>query len=703
MDNLSARQVSDIARQLQEAVIKCSERCLYQAAKWAAEMLTSLPSSRAQDQVASPTDTEIDSQMEDIENERPAIPSGVISQNEDLREARLEAAEVHKYLLAKMYFDCREYDRCAAVFLPDTLPQGQLHKRQSPKSSKTPNSKGKQFAPAGSPQTAESYAGDGLPHLSQKSLFLALYAKYLSGEKRKDEESEMILGPTDTAGTINKELTPIMAILGARLDNTVDPTTSAGAVSLSFLEYLYAVTLAKSKNATLAKTRLIRSLNLYEWNWSAYQELAVLLTSTDGLDAALTHLPQNLPKLIFYIYAQQSLFQADPAAFKSLKSLKPLFPASSFLKTQKALLLYHGKDFDRASHIFAKVLAREPYRLDDLDAYSNILYVMESRPQLAHLAHLVTAVDRFRPESACVVGNYYALKSEHEKAILYFRRALTLDRSFLSAWTLMGHEYVELKNTQAAIECYRRAVDTNRKDYRAWYGLGQTYEVLEMHLYALWYYQRAAALCPFDAKMWTAVGACLGKMGRSEQAIGAYKRALEVGSYYESGSAQSSFGSQATARPGSAVGRDKAVVLDPDVLYAIAMVYYEMGEKGEMRAYLELVLAQEEGVGVEKREDGVDAEANDLKSSILSTASGGGPNSSGSGHGDSGVGGIGVTATTSRARHLLCKLEMEKGGKTSLTRALDLANELCQDGWEVEDAKALMRDIRGRLGVETRA
>lgn len=40
----------------------------------------------------------------------------------------------------------------------------------------------------------------------------------------------------------------------------------------------------------------------------------------------------------------------------------------------------------------------------------------------------------------------------------YFRRATELDRTYLSAWTLMGHEYVEMKNSHAAIEAYRRAV-----------------------------------------------------------------------------------------------------------------------------------------------------------------------------------------------------------------------------------------------------
>ena len=55
-------------------------------------------------------------------------------------------------------------------------------------------------------------------------------------------------------------------------------------------------------------------------------------------------------------------------------------------------------------------------------------------------------------------GNYYSLRSQHEKAVLYFQRVLKLNPNYLSAWTLMGHEYMELKNTPAAIQAYRHAI-----------------------------------------------------------------------------------------------------------------------------------------------------------------------------------------------------------------------------------------------------
>ena len=55
------------------------------------------------------------------------------------------------------------------------------------------------------------------------------------------------------------------------------------------------------------------------------------------------------------------------------------------------------------------------------------------------------------------LGNYYSLRGDHEKAVLYFKQALKLNPKHVVAWTLLGHEFVELKNTSAAIESYRRA------------------------------------------------------------------------------------------------------------------------------------------------------------------------------------------------------------------------------------------------------
>lgn len=336
---------------------------------------------------------------------------------------------------------------------------------------------------------------------------------------------------------------------------------------------------------------------------------------------------------------------------------------------------------------------------------------MGARPQLAFVAQIATATDKFRPETCCVVGNYYSLKSEHEKAVMYFRRALTLDRNFLSAWTLMGHEYIEMKNTHTAIESYRRAVDVNRKDYRAWYGLGQAYEVLDMSFYALFYYQRAAALRPYDPKMWQAVGSCYAKMGRIEQSIQALKRALVAGSYYAD---------DGRSVPGASPGSGARKVLDPETLHQVATLYERLGDLDEAAAYMELTLQQETGGAPVNEEDSADE--NDYSSASEHAAhSDGDEGSNGDTDGlshsrrrgrkkgarassfgvqndDSNVNdpwhhGTGPTVTTSKARLWLAQYALRNG---DLERADQLAGELCQDGMEVEEAKALMRDVRAR-------
>ena len=588
----------------------------------------------------------------DVPPSMPTFPSS----NPDPEEARLEAQELPKYLLAKSYFDCREYERCAAVFMPSILPRGPLIPTSPNAKTRTPTKsakgKGKEKESSPSAETDPIPLGNALPHLSQKSLFLAMYAKYMSGEKRKDEESEMILGPADSGGAINRELVPLTRSLeGWFADRAANGLEGS---NQGWLEYLYGIVLAKGKTEEDAKRWLIKSVHLCPFNWGAWLELKDLLNRFEDLQRIVRELPQNLMTLIFHLYASQELYQSTEASHHELNELERIFPESQFLKTQRAMLFYHAKNFDEAETIFSTLLHADPHRLDSLDHYSNILYVMSARPKLAFLAQVATATDKFRPETCCVVGNYYSLKSEHEKAVMYFRRALTLDRNFLQAWTLMGHEYVEMKNTHAAIESYRRAVDANRKDYRAWYGLGQTYEVLEMHLYALFYFQRAASLRSYDPKMWHAVGNCYDQVDRPIQSIKAYKRALVAGTLYDQGS---SFGSGATN------GERPQGVLDPEILLKIALVYEKMDRQDEAASYMEMTLAQEEGLGED--EDGETA----------------GP-------------GTGVTNTTSKARMWLARWEFARGG---LARAMELANELCQDGSEVEDAKALIRDLRARM------
>lgn len=301
-------------------------------------------------------DTDTDSPAEVAD----APPPNPYLQAQDPAEAALEAQEAHKYLLAKSYFDTREYDRCAAVFLPPTISPAPLSSKSptmKPGDPLTPH-KGRPKASPFSPGRDSAVVRNPYPKLSQKSLFLALYSKYLAGEKRKDEETEMVLGPADGGMTANRELPDLARGLGDWLAERREKGLQDR--SQGWLEYLYGVILLKGRNEEEARKWLIQSVHLNPFNWGAWQELNGVLESTEDVCDSHRHidhwmltlgqlrhvvdlLPKNVMTLIFHVYCSQELYQATDDTYEALSELETIFPSSAFLKTQRALLYYHSK------------------------------------------------------------------------------------------------------------------------------------------------------------------------------------------------------------------------------------------------------------------------------------------------------------------------------------------------------------------------
>jgi len=305
------------------------------------------------------SDTDVDSLVTTPETESAHAKTHFHQSTSTPRERQLEKLERHKYLLAKTYFDCREYDRCAAVFLPAMLPKGQIAETNSTPKAKRQTSSNKRPNVKTKPSLDGTSVSRGCPEISEKALFLALYAKYMSGEKRKDEDSEMILGPADNGLNVNRELVSIGRILQARFGLQEERSEKGQ----GWLEYLYGIVLIKGKDDEEAKRWLLKSLALYPFNWSAWLELGSLISSTDGvgifgsprritrllilsrlqLQSVLTKVPSTIMSLIFLVYENQELFQTHDFILQEARKLKALFPTSSFIKCQKALLYYHAK------------------------------------------------------------------------------------------------------------------------------------------------------------------------------------------------------------------------------------------------------------------------------------------------------------------------------------------------------------------------
>ncbi|VDM25695.1 unnamed protein product [Toxocara canis] len=126
-------------------------------------------------------------------------------------------------------------------------------------------------------------------------------------------------------------------------------------------------------------------------------------------------------------------------------------------------------------------------------------------------------------------ANYYSLRGDHEKSVVFLQRSLKLNPNNSSVWTLIGHEFMEQKNNSAACLAYRKAVQSDPNDYRGWYGLGQLYDILKMPSYSLYYYQQAHKCKSDDSRMLVALGEVYTRLNRVSDAQKCLLKAFKVG------------------------------------------------------------------------------------------------------------------------------------------------------------------------------
>ncbi|KAF7315598.1 Anaphase-promoting complex subunit 8 [Mycena indigotica] len=477
---------------LRASIRQCAERGLFSASKWSSELLLAIPLSRRHiDDSESYASTQlVDPPL--VPPRHPLAPPLAIQPDEEL-QLELEAAEEDALFSARTFLESRD-------------PMRAIHcLRQCS---------------------------------STKAKFIEYYSHFIQATENGAQRNWSKLD--NNRHQPPEPLNPTVDVLLTAVLNATDP----------WLLYLKALFLSRfPMRRDEAIESAILSIAGFPWNWGVWSLLSTCINDGGELSAILPLLPLPTVHPFVQMFQIKTMNELQAPSDHELglcdQLLSPeLFPNSLWIMSQRACAFYHAHDFKQAQAQFERILEIDPHRADNIDIFSDVLYVTDNRLKLSRLANDFLMLDRERPEVCCLVGNLYSQRAEHEKAIKYFRRATQLDRTYLSAWTLMGHEHVEMKNSSAAIESYRRAIgllplvlviaalsfspsiDVNRKDYRAWYGLGQAYELLNMHQYALHYYHNATALRPYDVRLWQAQGMCYEEMGRLREAIECFKRAL---------------------------------------------------------------------------------------------------------------------------------------------------------------------------------
>jgi anaphase-promoting complex subunit 8 len=185
-----------------------------------------------------------------------------------------------------------------------------------------------------------------------------------------------------------------------------------------------------------AREVLITACRRYPWNWSAWQALASSCLKLEHLHQVLSHrLIDEIKHCSFsymfdFFQAHAELeLQLNSDGLARYKQINQTF-TNPYVMAQTAVALFNLRgtyraatllcqlanavllalltrctEYSEASCIFEVLRQENPYRLDTMDIYSNILYVTEERSMLSVLAQFAVAIDKYRPETCFIIGN----------------------------------------------------------------------------------------------------------------------------------------------------------------------------------------------------------------------------------------------------------------------------------------------------------
>ncbi|KAJ3373892.1 Anaphase-promoting complex subunit 23 [Allomyces arbusculus] len=502
----------DTRQHLRDAVRECSDRGLIFAAKWAAEQLNGLSESASQIPPHMPTTgsrpsssysggspfyaSGSQSRLSNITQRPRSSPLALTSALPRSRSALFASAgpaqpssyaaatttEWDKpadhdiYLLAKAYFDMREY-RLAAETVKDVM--------------------------------------------SPKGVSLWALALFLAGERTKQDKRGIPLSAADSKFEVNSELT----VIYAKLHPFVAPDSGRRD---PWLLYMQGLVLAQMPGRQPdAIDHLVESIQLYPFNWSAWAELAKCMTSEMLYHDTVPRLPDTYARVFFQAQCAADL-GLDPAVpTVMLEKMQRSLPDSVTLQRMLAVMYVRLRDFEGAEATFSRLYAKHRYLLDSIDEYAFTLRLLQRAPKLKMLARQALVTDRARPEALLVLAHTLINEPDrHEDAIEVLQRVLWLRRRDAQVWWMLGQQLQEIYKTEAAAEAYRRAMDLAPQDPRPMASLAQAYQQLGMYAFAIEYLERAVTVRPNDGNYRAQLAVAYKCVGRAKDAREAARAAL---------------------------------------------------------------------------------------------------------------------------------------------------------------------------------
>ncbi|MCG8620967.1 MAG: tetratricopeptide repeat protein, partial [Proteobacteria bacterium] len=219
---------------------------------------------------------------------------------------------------------------------------------------------------------------------------------------------------------------------------------------------------------------------------------------------------------------RHGMYDDAVGVFERLRGIGPDESRAAF---HMALIMqYRMGDFESALKYWSVYLK---YRPDEpAGNLQTGLTLMELKRYSDALDHLEKIPDEY-PNIDIYKGEVYARMGKHDRAIEFYRKALSANQYSVDAHGLMGISYASIGDLEHALECFDKVVEI-QPDYRGYYNRGTILADLSRYDEAINSYKMALAENPNHLESRINLASETSNAGRPEEAMPHFLSALDV-------------------------------------------------------------------------------------------------------------------------------------------------------------------------------
>ncbi|WP_343672984.1 tetratricopeptide repeat protein [Chitinophaga sp.] len=277
---------------------------------------------------------------------------------------------------------------------------------------------------------------------------------------------------------------------------------------------------------------LTDSLSKFPGNADLHFRRALLLFNTDpGLAQKdfekAAQLKPNVPDYWAGAGEAAILVENYKQAVTNFEKALHLAPKYAYLQYRLATALIENKQYKRADSLASK-LANDPANHDKA-YYLKAKIAEENKDTTLAIQHLKTAIDQagLQSDYDAVMELGDLLAQRHAPASLqYYQLAARMDSTNDDATYAIGKFYEQESKLAAAITAFKNAINIDPEDGDNYFALGKIYFRQQEWQPAYNYFNMACKSGPTDGEAYYYRGRCNEKLGRKQQAIDDYSKAV---------------------------------------------------------------------------------------------------------------------------------------------------------------------------------